>query len=498
MAVRERISPFMRQCFVTAAVGLNIISFGCVIGFPAILLPQLTGSELRLSKEQESWYASVLPLSVLTGNFLTPPIMDRLGRKTTHYALTVISLVASYVTIMATSFEALMIGRCCQGLSGGLLTTLRSVLIGEYTSPKNRGAFLTTVSLSQAFGVFFVHLLGSFLSWQNTALVCVFLPFISLIMVIYKPESPSWLLRRGRYHECREVFRWLRGYEEEGELSEMIEARLAYERAEIKDSYDKQNWFRKLISIIGKREFYKPIILMIISNVLMHISGASTFAPYATLILGLLMGPNANAYFWMVFLDSLRLVSNTLAVYVINRVNRRTMVLATGLLSLASHVAIAYYVYFKQNGWNYEGVWLPALLINLQFVAVGMGMVPMPQVIGGEIFPLEYRSTGGTISMATGGGVMFLALKTFPDLIDKTGLHGTYGLYAVIILVNLVIMMMWLPETKGKTLQQIEDELRGRPLKVEEIQARESLQSNPIVMYKRKLSEIHCSTTNIA
>ncbi|CAH2238738.1 jg27663 [Pararge aegeria aegeria] len=500
MAVTEGNSPFLRQCFVTATVGFNIIAFGCVIGFPAILLPQLDieGSSLRLTKEEESWIASMLPLSVLAGNLITPPIMDRLGRKMTHYALTLMSLVGWYVTIMATNFEALVIGRICQGLAAGLLTTLRSVLIGEYTSPKNRGAFLTTVSLSQTFGVFLVHLLGSFLSWQKTALICVFLPFISLVMVIYTPESPSWLLTKGKYTECKENFRWLRGYGEEEELSDMVQARIAYEKAEIKESYVKQNWFRNLATITRKREFYKPIIIMVMSNILMHVSGASTFAPYATMILGLLMGPNANAYFWMVFLDSLRLVSNTFAVYVINRLRRRTMVLATGALSLVSHIALACYVYLKQNGWNYEAIWLPALLINLQFLAVGMGMVPMPQVIGGEIFPLEYRSTGGTISMAIGGGIMFVALKTFPGLIEKTGLYGTYGLYAVIISVNLIAMMLWLPETKGKTLQQIEDELRGRPLKVEEIMARESLQSNPIEIYKRKLSARRCSSPTIA
>ncbi|XP_052745398.1 facilitated trehalose transporter Tret1 [Bicyclus anynana] len=465
----------LEECFVTAAVGLNIISFGCTIGFPAILLPQLTGSKILLSKEQESWYAAILPLSVLIGNFVTPPIMDGFGRKVTHYALTIISLVGWCITIIANSFEALIIGRFWQGIAAGLLTTLRSVLIGECTRPEHRGAFLTTVSISQAFGVFFVHLVGSFLSWQRTAIICVFVPFVSLVMVAYTPKSPSWLLKKGRYDECKEVFRWLRGSDAEDELSQMIQARLAYKRAEIKNPSFTRHWFINLISIIRKREFYKPVILMVISNILMHISGASTFSPYAILILGLLMGSDANIYFWMVFLDTNRFVTNILAIYIINRVKRRTMVLATGVLSVASHVAIACYVYFKQNGWDYEGIWLPALLINLQFLAVGTGMVPMPQVIGGEIFPLEYRSIGGTISMAAGVGIMFVALKTFPNLTQNVGLEGTYGLYAVILLVNLIALMLWLPETKGKTLQQIEDELRGDTFRDGEILEEKSL-----------------------
>lgn len=374
------------------------------------------------------------------------------------------------------------------GIFSGMLLTLRSVLIGEYTSPTNRGAFLTTISLTQAFGIFFVHLLGSLLSWQKTALVCVLFPFVSLIMIIFTPESPSWLVSKGRYDECKQVFRWLRGDGEEDELKEMIEARIAYEQALVKEQKD-INILKKLSTVIHKGEFYKPILILIHSMVMLHFSGGTTMASFSTVILGLLMGPKANVHFWMVFLDTQRIIFNTCAVYVINKTRRRVMVLTTGIMSITMHFAIAIYVYARINGWDYDAIWLPALLINLQFFAVAVGTVPMPQVLGGEVFPLEYRSTGGFISMTTGNGVMFIALMTFPQLIDKAGLHGTYVVYGTIILINLIIVMSMLPETKDKTLQQIEDEFRGRPLKLEELEEKQSLQFNPVATYKRKMSE---------
>ncbi|XP_050357237.1 facilitated trehalose transporter Tret1-2 homolog [Nymphalis io] len=484
------LNPFFCQCFVTAAVGINIIGFGCILGFPAILLPQLhtPDTPVPVTKEAESWIVAALALSVLAGNFISPPIMDRLGRKMTHYALTVIFLIGWFTIILATSVEALIVGRILHGIAGGLLSTLRSILIGEYTSPRNRGAFLTIVSLSQAFGIFIVHLIGSFLSWQKTAFVCVFFPFVSLVMIIYTPESPSWLVSRGRYDECRQVFKWLRGNEENDELEDMIEARLAFEQAAVKENKN-QNWFSKLATIIRKREFYIPIIIMIHSNILLQFSGGPIMSSYSTVIMNLLMGPKANAYFWMVFIDTQRIIFNTIAIFIINRTKRRVMIFTTGLLSVESHFAIAIYAYCRNHGWDYDPVWLPALLINLQYLAVAIGTVPMPQVIGGEVFPLEYRSIGGTISQAAGGVAMFVALKTFPTLLDKTGLHGTYTFYGAILLVNLIIVLILLPETKGKTLQQIENEFRGRALKLEELEAKQSLQSNPIEIYKRKVSE---------
>ncbi|XP_026731013.1 facilitated trehalose transporter Tret1-like [Trichoplusia ni] len=489
---RSRYSPFLKQCFVTASVGSNIIGHGCVIGYPAILLPQLqlANSEFKLDAVSASWIASILGITQLVGSFISPPIMERYGRKMAHYAATIPNLIGWFIVPMSTNFGVLFAARILQGLSIGMLSPLRSVLIGEYASPKNRGAFLTTVSLSQSFGIFFVHLIGSFLSWQQTALVCVFFPFVSLVMTIYSPESPSWLVTKGRHEDCRKVFHWLRGDDEDEELEEMIHGRILFEKARISESYGrKTNKIQDMISTIRKKEFYKPIILMMHAHVLVNFAGGTTMSAYSTLIIGMVMGPEVNAQFWMIFLGAQRFISNALAVFAINKFKRRTMMFATGGLSIFIQFALAAYVYFKQQGTlPYDALWIPVLLINLKFFAVATGMLPLPNVIGGEVFPLEYRSIGGTISLASFSATFFIVLKTFTGLVDSVGMHGTYMVYGGIISYCMVVIWILLPETKDRTLQQIEDEFRGRPLAPEEIEARQSLQADPIIAYKRRMS----------
>lgn len=362
-------------------------------------------------------------------------------------------------------------------------------MIGEYTSQCNRGAFLTTISLAQAFGIFFVHLVGSFLSWQMTALICAFFAFISFVMTMFTPESPSWLVAEGKYEESRRVFEWLRGDTESEELEEMIHAHLMIEKEKSQQKSAKVGRFESIWETAKSKEFYKPVILMLHANVLMQFSGGTTMAAYSTVILGLLMGPGANAHFWMVFLDTQRIISNSVAVYVINRVKRRTIMFSTGALCIAAHLAIAAYVYARQTGaLTYDSIWLPALLVNVQFFTVAVGMVPMPNVIAGEVFPLEHRGICGTISLTTSNAFMFIALKTFPQLVDATGLQGTYLLYAALLTYILLVMWVMLPETRGKTLQQIEDEFRGRPLRPEEVEVKRCLQMDPMEAYKSKLS----------
>ncbi|KAJ8707547.1 hypothetical protein PYW08_010799 [Mythimna loreyi] len=469
---KSRFSPFLKQCFVTSAVGINLIGHGAVVGFSAVLLPQLhqPDSSIHTSKEADSWIASVVGITLLIGSFVASPIMGRYGRKAAHYTVSVSALVGWFTTLLANSVEVILIGRIIGGLSFGMMLPLRSILIGEYTSPKNRGAFLTTISLTQGSGIFFVHLVGSLLSWRRTVLVCLFLPFISLVMTLFTPESPSWLVSKGRYNECREVFHWLRGEEEEAELEAMIAARVNFEKS--KRTQKKV----ALISTVQKKEFYKPIILMVHAYAMGQLSGGATTAAYATTIIKLIMNPDVNADAWMIGLDSQRIVVNTLAIYIINRFKRRIMVFASGGLCVASHLAIVAYVYLKDQGlMSNETIWIPGILLNVHIFSCSVGMVPLPSVIAGEVFPLEYRSLAGSISLASVAGTMFLVLKTFPGLVESVHITGTYLVYAGLLTYCLVVIWFLLPETKGRTLQEIEDEYRGVVAVEEE---RQSLQAN--------------------
>lgn len=229
---------------------------------------------------------------------------------------------------------------------------------------------------------------------------------------------------------------------------------------------------------------------MMHAHILVNFSGGTTMTAYSTVILESVMGPEANKYFWMIFLDGQRLVFNGAAVYAINRFKRRTMMFATGAISILSQFSLAGYLYFKvQGSLAYDAFWIPVLLINLKIFAVAVGMLPLPNVIGGEVFPLEYRSIGGTISLASFSGTFFLVLKTFTSLLNSVGMYGLYLVYGGVLTYCMIVIWWLLPETKGKTLKEIEDEFRGQPLSPEEMEELKSLQEDPVKQYKRRVSE---------
>ncbi|XP_063630313.1 facilitated trehalose transporter Tret1-2 homolog [Cydia splendana] len=470
-------SPFLRQCLVTAAVSSSVIGCGCAFGFPGILLPQLEhpDSALQVSEDQASWLASVSSIPMICGNFMVPALMTRGGRKVALYVVTLTMMLGWCTIILAHSYELLLIGRLLQGLSFGMFMPLRSIFIGECTSPRYRGGFLSTSTLAQTFGLLFVHLIGSLISYQMTALCSISFAIISLILAVISPESPSWLATRGQYDRCRKNFIWYRGEEEIPELEKMIQS---VKLLETKQSTE-QNKLKEMMAVATKREFYKPIFLMFALYILMSYSGGLIMGAYSVTILQLLLGPSINAHLWMVALDFQRLIFSIVAVYVINKVRRRTMLFSVGVLCAGSQLAMGAYVFARAKGYlSFDYLWIPGILINLQMLSVSMGMQPLPFVIAGEVFPLQYRGLGGSIGLIAQCGSVFIVLKAFPSLIALAGLHGTFTVYAGVIVACLAVAWVLLPETSGRTLQQIEEHFRGAPLPDLEADVRESAPLN--------------------
>ncbi|XP_022116020.2 facilitated trehalose transporter Tret1-like [Pieris rapae] len=447
-------SPFIKQCFVCATVCMNVLSNGCAYGFPAVLLPQLKlpGSPIPLTKAQESWIAAVFTIAMMVGNFTMPILMGKLGRKNSHFFIIIPITVGWLLIIFASNVEMLLAARIMQGISFGQVVPIRAVMIGEYTSPNNRGAFLTMNAVAQTSGIFVVHLLGYLVSWKMTAAICITFSVISFVMTFIIPESPSWLASKGRYEESKKYFEWLRGLNENDELIELIQARKDYRETENKSRFKE---------IICKVEFYKPITITLHISLLGYMSGGMIIAVYGQTIISEVMGAGVDPQLWLVSIDILRIISSFFAVYFMKKFNRRTVTFTSVGLCLAMHIAVVIYIWLVKFGAMWHVYWIPAVLLHLQSFSISAGIVPIITVIAGEVFPLAYRSLGISVSTAIATAFHFVILKTFPYLVTMVGIEGVYGINAVVICYCMIVCWFMMPETKGRTLQQIEDGFIG-------------------------------------
>ncbi|KAG6448270.1 hypothetical protein O3G_MSEX005417 [Manduca sexta] len=477
------VTPFTKQCFVVAGLSLNMAQLGMVLGFPTVLLPQLRNpnSSIPIDDSSGSWIAALPGFALMAGNLIIPILMAKLGRRIANILSIVIVLIGWVSVVTATGILWLLLARFFQGLSLGLSTGLIPIAIGEYTSPKNRGPFSISMSFIMGLGTLLVHTVGSYSTWQITALVIACITFVNLLIVIYSPESPSWLANQGRYDDSRRVFRWLRGNEEDNELDKMLTAsKLARESWENNRKLTFLKRVKSTISYMGKtlrkKEFNKPIFIMLHLFAICQWAGINVLAPYAGDIIKNVVGPDIYTPPIIVAMGIQRIISSLFAVYIIRKIKRRTMLFTMVGLNTAIVFITAAYSYAKSHkmlSFDHPAIGITLILAHMFTVATGS--LPLPYTIAGEIFPLEYRSLSSGISSLFSSINIFFAIKTLPYMFNTIGVHGAYCVYFGIMVYCLTIAWFFLPETKDRTLQDIEDEFRGKPRYPEDLKSAQPL-----------------------
>lgn len=422
----------------------------------------------------------------IVGNFVSPVLMTKFGRQKAHLISTIPALLGWIAFVLGNSVPVFIVARLLHGLALGLRTPLAAILVAEYTDPKYRGAFLGTFAISLGLGIFLSHLWGAHLTWKMTAVVCSLFPLIAMAIISLSPESPSWLVSKGKYEEAKKAFRWVRGDgdEQRAELNSMIdahnEAKIEEKRKESRNSVNGYyttavDTIKDVLKIFKKKEFYKPAIIAISMLVVFEFGGAHMFAAYGNIILQAVLNKDEpkDVAWQFTLIDLLRTVCALLAIFLLKYFKRRTILFTSGALTVISLTAISVFIYLRKAG-LFTSSWIidivPMSLMVFYTLVFCLGLVPLNWVICGEVFPLEYRSLGSTISTSFLTPSFVVSMKTAPHLYSSVGVEGAFLVYSATLTVFLGVIYILLPETKDRTLQEIENSFKGRKTTDPEVQ----------------------------
>ncbi|XP_037876890.1 uncharacterized protein LOC101737798 [Bombyx mori] len=465
---REKwITPFTKQCFAVSSVVLNMISHGMTSGYNASLFSELRKTrEIPLDVDSESWLASLIGVTLLVGSVVNSFVMEIIGRKPAILLSSVLTICGWISFSLASSFPALLIGKIFQGISVGIGGSVGSILIGEYTSPRYRGPFIAAVPTAILVGILISHTFGMFYGWHDLSSVLLFFSLPGLVVAVFSPESPSFLVTKGRYDECRKVFRWLRGTDEDNELETMIETdKILKETKRAYTGITSQLIRIKLTYVVAafkKREFRIPVIIMTHLNAILEFCGSIMSDVYALDVHTAFYGTDVYMFTVITTLDVLRLVATVSGIYITSRVKRRSMMLIFVSLNVIVNLSIAGYIYARQRGvLPFDHVAIGLFLHHFLYFIIGAGPMPLSGIITGEIFPLADRGLCSIISRITCSIYLFGDIKSAPYLFTIVGVEGVFGLYGLILAYSLVVTLIYLPETKDRTLQEVEDGFRG-------------------------------------
>ncbi|PSN30507.1 Facilitated trehalose transporter Tret1 [Blattella germanica] len=415
---------------------------------------------------------SVLPsIASPVGAFLSGLLMDRWGRRTTLILCTIPFMVSWLLLTFATKHVIILIARAMAGFASGLTIGPTQVLVGEISEPRIRGILTGTNFMSHSIGILLVYIMGAVMDWSIVSAISTVFPFLSLVAFVMLPESPVWLVRHNRVEEAEKALRWLRGggmgLQARKELDQLI-SRFREEKEEMirkRNSEHGKESSNRCCGTISKPQVFKPFIIVSVFYLVQVISGTYLVIFYAVEVItqaGGREGLGIDRFFAAVLTAADRLFFTFIMCFLLLRVGRRPLALVSGFLQAFASIALATFLYLK-NGIKITDYEFPLckyciIVCMLLYVATNTcGYFSMPGIAMGELLPAKVRgSIGGYILACTYIG-FFVTTKIFPWLCSVLAMHGVFAVFGIVGLVGTFFMYLFLPESSGKSLAEIEN-----------------------------------------
>ncbi|XP_059047236.1 facilitated trehalose transporter Tret1-like [Achroia grisella] len=451
-------APFLKQVWVAFGILMLTAGQGMVMGFTTILLPALQQptSVIQVDIHRASHLVSCIALSSIIGLLLSSTLMDWCGRKMTYLLIILPGIVGWLFIYFAESFPVLLIGRILCGITPGNLS-LTSFIIGEYTSPKYRGIFLILKTASVYIGITIIHISGSTLDWRLLAALTLIFYVVPFGMACFWPESPAWLASRQEFKKCEEAFIWLRGTDEKSmaELQEMI--KLHKEQYILNRERLRSRTKNKVrLQKFTKGDFIKPSVVMLFAFLLLETSGKHYFPAYALQFIGEITENVPYTYYYTLCIDLVIVGSCILSCVLVRVFDRRSLLLTTGLAAVVILILASAHIFLTFNGTLTNRAWVSISLLFSYFALANLGCTTLPLVFMGEIFPTSHRAAGSVIVCFTMSVIFWGIMKVTPHLFLNIKVYGTLAVFGALITTCLLILYFILPETKDRTLEEIE------------------------------------------
>ncbi|KOX79412.1 Facilitated trehalose transporter Tret1 [Melipona quadrifasciata] len=462
--------PEIASCIIAASFHISV---GLAMAYSAILIPHLEAedAELHATQEQTSWITSVVvvctPLGALLGGFL----METVGRlRTLQFGS--IPFIASWILIaLSTNIPMVLVGRLLAGLATALATSPAIVYITEVARPELRGSMISFGPTLASFGMVLSYLKGAYIHWRVVAWLSIIYAVVPIILVqFFVPESPVWLVSKGRLEDAKKSLEWL--YKHEAKQGKMCAAEAQFNTI-VKENEIKLNEQRKSkhggvsTKLRGflKPTGWKPLTILFLFFSFQQFSGI-----YITLFYAVTwfqeVGSGVDAYIASILVGVTRFLCSMVNTWLLRRYKRRVLCIISSLGMTLCMAVSGYYTYLIKNG-DRSGYWVPVLCLLLYVCTSMVGMLTIPWTMTAELFPTEIRGIAHSISYSLANMLMFAALQSYRSLQDFLGgSHAVQWFFAGISIAAAVFVWLLLPETHGKKLSEIEEYFQNHFLAV--------------------------------
>ena len=464
MTFRNYNSSKQSNSFIAAVCSIGSLG-GLLFGFDTAVISgtfSFIEQYFLLDEIEIGWFASSALIGAILGALVSGSLSDRFGRKPILIIAAFLFFISALGCTIPNSFIFLIVARIIGGIGVGMASVLAPLYISEFSPPKIRGKLIALYQLSIVIGILLAYLSNWLLlkfSQESTSLFNetdkLYKIFVSevwrgmfgfemipsglfILLLFLIPESPRWLIKNNNPEKGFNILTKISG--------EKIAEK---EFKEIKNSISK---FKGELSDLLRPGLRLALLVGIGLSVFGQFTGVNIIIYYGPTILENAGFKIDGALQFQVAIGLINLIFTILALWKIDRWGRRPL-LVYGMFSVfISLIIIAFQFTFGSS----QGI-LIVVMLCIYMASLALSINAVIWVLIGEIFPNRIRGSAMSIVTFTNWGANFLTAFTFPWYIDKIGMGGGFFTFAGMCLLATIFFNKYVPETKGKTLEEIEN-----------------------------------------
>ncbi|XP_076178551.1 trehalose transporter 1 isoform X2 [Ptiloglossa arizonensis] len=454
-------APVAKCTFTQVLAALSVSMGSMVVGYSSsytspglVSMRDNATASFEVTKEIGMWIGSIMPLSALFGGIAGGPCIEYLGRRNTILATAVPFIVAWVLIALATNVAMVLVGRALCGFCVGIASLSLPVYLGETIQAEVRGTLGLLPTAFGNTGILVCFVAGMYLNWRHLAILgaCLPIPFMLLMFAI--PETPRWYISKGKTKRARKSLQWLRG-----KGTDITEELTAVERLHIESE---RNVSQGAFTELFKKSNLKPVLISLGLMFFQQLSGINAVIFYTVQIFKD-AGSSIDENLSTIFVGIVNFISTFVAAAVIDKLGRKMLLYISGVSMCLTLFTFGAFFYLK----NAAGVdvsdfgWIPLLSLIIYVIGFSLGFGPIPWLMMGEILPVKIRGSAASVATAFNWSCTFIVTKTYEDIVSVFGTHGTFWLFGSIVLVGFIFVIICVPETRGRSLEEIEKRFAG-------------------------------------
>ncbi|KAF3430076.1 hypothetical protein E2986_02846 [Frieseomelitta varia] len=355
---------------------------------------------ITISKDEFSWISS---LAVVGSAIMCIPIgilADIIGRKGSMLLMVIPFTIGWLLLIFANNLAMFYFGRFITGLSGAVFCVVAPIYTAEIAENEIRGSVGNYFPLLLTVGILLSYLLGTFVNMRILSIVSATIPVVFFVVFMFMPESPIYYLKKGLEDSAKKSLIRLRGVEYD------IETELQHQKDALKENKNTVSFWTLIHQRATLKGFIVAYGLMFFQQLCgVNVAGSTLDSHYLTIIIG-----------------AMQILAVFVSTLTVDRVGRRILLLASIICS---------------------------------------GFGPLPWMMLGELFAAEVKGVAASSACFLNAVLGFTVTKFFSNLTNAIGIGPTFWLFTVVCVIGMFFVYLLVPETKGKSLGDIQKELNG-------------------------------------